>query len=93
MGAGYDLVRGNAVKVLIVLIQALAALVVFIMNDQVVWGIGLVMAAGTMPGAWVASRMAVKRGAPFVRWILIVVVLVSTAKLLGLFDLLARFFQ
>lgn len=92
LGAGFDLVRANAVKVLIVLCFTLFALAIFLWNGQVVWKIGLILAVGNMLGAWVAARMAVKRGAVFVRWLLIAVVAGSAAKLLGLFDLLARLF-
>jgi uncharacterized membrane protein YfcA len=92
LGAGYDLVRANAVKLLIVLCFTVSALVVFLVNRQVVWGIGLIMAVGNMLGAWVASRMAVERGAAFVRWVLIAVVAVSGAQLLGVFDLVAQLF-
>jgi uncharacterized membrane protein YfcA len=34
LGAGYDLVRGNAVKVLITLVQSVVALAVFALNNQ-----------------------------------------------------------
>jgi uncharacterized membrane protein YfcA len=90
LSAGYELVRGNAVKNLIVLLFTVSALIVFLINDQVVWVIGLIMGIGNMLGAWVASRMAVERGAPFVRWVLIAVVAASGAKLLGVFDLVGR---
>ncbi len=90
LGAGYDLVRANAVKVLIILFFTIFALAVFLLNDQVAWIIGLVMAAGNMLGAWVAARMAVKKGAPFVRWLLIIIVAVSAVKLLGIADLIAN---
>lgn len=92
LSAGYDLVRANAVKVLIVLCFTVFALGVFVLNDQVVWSVGLILAVGNMLGAWVASRMAVKRGAVFVRWLLIVIVSVSALELLGLFDAIARLF-
>ncbi len=92
LGAGYDLVRANAVKVLIVLCFTVSALVVFLLNRQVVWSTGLILAVGNMLGAWVAARIAVERGAAFVRWVLIAVVAVSGAELLGVFDLVARLF-
>lgn len=92
LSAGYDLVRANAVKVLIVLCFTLFALIVFLVNGQVQWAMGLILAIGNMLGAWVAARMAVERGAPFVRWLLIAVVVASAAELLGLFDLVARLF-
>lgn len=88
LGAGYNLVRANAVKLLIVLFFTPLALIIFLLNDQVRWDVGLILAVGNMLGAWVASRMAVKRGANFVRWLLILVVIASAAKLLGLVDLI-----
>ncbi len=90
LSAGYDVVRANAVKLLIVLCFTPFALAVFIMGDQVQWGIGLVLGIGNMLGAWVASRMAVKRGAPFVRWLLIAVVIVAAVKFLGIYDYLIQ---
>ncbi|MCB0395652.1 MAG: sulfite exporter TauE/SafE family protein [Flavobacteriales bacterium] len=86
LGVGYDLVRANAIKVLIVLIYTPLALGVFIYNGQVEYVSGLTLAAGNMVGAWLASRMAVKRGPVFVRWILIAVVVVSAGKFLGIYN-------
>jgi uncharacterized membrane protein YfcA len=88
LGIGYDLVKANAVKVLIILLFTIFALVVFVINDQVLWGMGILLAAGNALGGWVAAKMAVERGAVFVRWLLIAVVAVSAAKLLGVFDLI-----
>ncbi|MCP4421505.1 MAG: sulfite exporter TauE/SafE family protein [Chloroflexi bacterium] len=85
LGIGYDLVRANAVKVLIVLAFTISALIVFMLNDQVLWGMGLLLAVGNSLGAWAAARMAVERGANFVRWLLIGVVTISAANLLGVF--------
>jgi uncharacterized membrane protein YfcA len=89
LGVGYDLVRANAVKVSIVLFFTVSALVVFVRNGQVEWGMGLILALGNMLGAWVAARVAVQQGAVWVRRLLIAVVVVSAANLLGLFDLVA----
>jgi len=90
LGAGFDLVRANAVKVLIVLCFTVFALAIFIINDQVNWLIGLILAIGSMLGAWVAARTAVSWGAGFVRWLLIVAVIIAAAKLLGLFGYFYR---
>ncbi len=89
LGAGYDLVRANAVKVLIVLCFTPLALVVFLLNDQVRWGVGLILAVGNMAGAWVAANMAVQRGAKFVRYVLIGVIVIAATVFLGI----AEFFQ
>jgi hypothetical protein len=81
LASGYDLVRGNAMKNLIVLIVTIAALAVFVVNDQVRWGLGLLLASGNAAGAWVGANMAVSRGAGFVRWVLIVIIALSTIAL------------
>ena len=83
VGAGYDLVRANAVKVLLVLAFTLFALALFAVHGQVDWRIGLVLGVGNMAGAWVGTRMALGRGAGFVRRVLIVVVLGAGLHLLG----------
>ena len=93
LGAGYDLVRGNAVKVLIILAFTIFALIVFVANGQVRWSVGLILAVGNMLGAWVAARMAVKRGAKFVRWLLIGVLVISAIVLLGVSDVIVRLLQ
>ncbi len=82
LGAGFDLVRANAVKVFIVLCFTVFALGVFVLHDQVRWDLGLVLALGNMAGAWVAARMAVERGTRFVRWVLVAVVVASGIALL-----------
>jgi len=58
LSTGYDLIRANAVKVFIVLCQSVIALIIFAYNGQVAWGIGLILAAGNMSGAWIATRFA-----------------------------------
>lgn len=79
--AGLNLVRANAVKVLIVLIYTPLALVIFIYNGHVNWLYGLVMAAGNMVGAFIASRMAVKHGASFIKIILYIIIPLSAVAL------------
>lgn len=86
LGAGFDLVKANAIKNLIVLIWAPAILVVFYINDQILLSYGLTLAIGNVAGALIASRMAVKRGAGFVRWVIIIVILLTIAHVFGLID-------
>jgi uncharacterized protein len=82
LGAGYDLVRANAVKVLIVLCFTVVALVPFALAGQVRWGPGLVLAAGNMVGAWAGAHLGVKLGPHFIRWVLVIVVAGSAVKFL-----------
>ena len=83
LGAGYNLVYANGVKVLIVLMFTLPALFVFILNGQVQWGIAAPLAVGNAIGGWLAAKFAIERGAQFVRYILIVVVILSALWQLG----------
>ena len=77
LASGFDLMRANAVKVLIVLCFTFFTLAVFIYHGQVDWGVGLVLGMGNMAGAFVATKLAVRRGTRFLRWFLVTVVLVS----------------
>lgn len=83
LAGGYNLVGANAVKNLIVLAFTAAALAVFVVNDQVRWDLGLLLAAGNAGGAWLAAHMAVARGAGFVRWALIAILLLTSIALLA----------
>lgn len=87
LGAGYDLVKANAIKVWIVLLYTPLALIIFILNDQVHWSYGLIHAIGNVIGAFIASRWAVAWGASFVRWVIIVVILVFSSDLLGIINI------
>lgn len=82
LGAGYETVGANALKNLIVLVFTLAALVVFVINDQVDWMLGLLLGLGQAAGAWTAAHVAVARGAGLVRW---AVVAVTVGSVIALF--------
>lgn len=92
LGAGYDLVKANAIKVLIILIWSPFILLVFIFYGQVNYLYGIVLSIGNVIGAVIASRLAVKKGASFVRWVIIAVILLTAAHVFGLIDI-SRFFE
>ncbi len=72
---------------LIVLLYTPFALGIFIYYNQVDYKLGLVLALGNMIGAFIGSRVAVSWGPKFVRIILLLAILGSSFKLLGVFDL------
>jgi beta-aspartyl-peptidase (threonine type) len=86
-GIGYDLVKANAVKVFIVLIYTPVALFIFLLYGQVNWEYGLTLTIGNVFGALIASRLAVKKGVNFVRWVIVVVILLTSGHLFGLYDI------
>ncbi len=84
LGAGFDIVRANAIKVFIVLCFTVPALAIFVLHNQVNWGWGLLLAIGNMTGAWVGTRFAARPGASvWVYRLFIGVVVYSAVRLLG----------
>jgi len=85
--AGYELVKANALKVLVNFIFTPFALVVFILNGQVDYAYGLILGTGNVVGGLIGSRLAVKKGANFVRWVILVVILLTAAQIFGFIDI------
>jgi len=81
-GLGLDLVRANAIKVFVMLLTTVPALLLFARAGQVAWAPGLIVAGGNMAGALLASRLAVKRGAAWIRWVVVAAALLAIGKLL-----------
>lgn len=78
-----DLAQVNVFKVLIVLVYTLPALAIFLLNDQVRWGYGLTLAAGSMLGAWLAVKVNMSpRGALVVKWLTLAVIAAIILRLL-----------
>ncbi|BAX79233.1 sulfite exporter TauE/SafE family protein [Labilibaculum antarcticum] len=88
LGAGFDLVKANAIKAFIILLYTIFALGIFIMNDQIDYKIGFILAAGNMIGAYIAANFAVSLGAKFVRYILLAVIIFASLKFLGVYEML-----
>jgi uncharacterized membrane protein YfcA len=87
LNAGYDLVRANAVKVLIVLLYIPFSFVVFLVMSDINWSYGLIMATGSVTGAYIASSMAVKKGIPFVKWTVVVISIFLAGHFFGIYDI------
>jgi len=84
-GLRYDLARANALKLVCSLGFTVLALGVFIAFDQVRWIPGLILAVGTMLGAFVSVRFAVRAKQSTVKWFLFGMTLCSCAAAL-IFD-------
>lgn len=85
--AGFDLIKANAIKVFIVLIYAPLTLIIFIIYSDVNWKYGLIMSIGAVIGALIASRLAVTKGVVFVKWVIVIVILVTSADMFGLYNI------
>jgi uncharacterized membrane protein YfcA len=80
--AGLDLVRGNAVKVLAVLLQTLVALAVFLTAGQVRWEEGACLAVGGLLGSLVGVRLTVLKGHLWLETVVTVTMVLFAVRLL-----------
>ncbi len=85
MGVGADLVKANALKVFLVLFYTPVTLLIFMLNGKVDYKLGLILAVGSSIGAYLGSKVAVSWGPKFVRIVLLLAILVSSLKLIGVF--------
>jgi uncharacterized protein len=89
LGTGYDLVKANAVKNLIVFFYAIFALLVFMIDGKVNYLYGIILSAGSMIGALIASYLAVKKGAGFIRAVILLSVVLTILQITGFINFTA----
>jgi uncharacterized membrane protein YfcA len=80
--AGFDLVRGNAVKVLLVASFSALSLALFAWNGMIEWAPGLSLGIGTMVGGRLGVRWTLARGHRWLRGFVTIAVLALAARLL-----------
>lgn len=78
---GLDLVRGNAIKVLSILVFTVLSLALFAWQGKVDWTVGLVLAAGTLLGGQLGVHLTVLKGHRWVRGVVTLAVLAFAIKL------------
>lgn len=81
-GAGLDLVRGNALKVLVALVFTVPALVVYTSSGMVDWGVGAALGLGTLSGSLLGVRLNVLKGQRWIQRVVTVAVVALALKLL-----------
>ena len=79
---GLDLVRGNAMKVTLVLAFTPLALALFAWNGKVDWAMGFSLAAGNFLGALLGVRLQVLKGHRWVRGVVTVTIVLFAIRLL-----------
>ena len=82
LGSGFELVKANSLKLFIILLYTPVALIIFFLHGDVNLWMGLLLAVGNMTGAWIGTRIAVKWGAVFIRYFVLVAILVAATKLI-----------
>ncbi|KPQ23018.1 MAG: putative permease [Halomonas sp. HL-48] len=78
-----DLAQVNVFKVLIILVYSLPALALFMWFDQVRWHYGLLLALGSMIGAWLAVKVNMSpRGAMWIKYLTLAMIAAILLRLL-----------
>lgn len=81
VAGGLDLVRANAVKVVLVMIFTIPALLVFAAEGAVAWIPGIALAGGSALGGALGTAIALRGGAIVVRVVLTAIVALSVVHL------------
>lgn len=79
--AGFNLVKATGYTKVMNFTSNFAALVMFILGDNVLFHIGILMGIGQIIGARIGAGMVLKKGTKFVRPVFLIVVIILTAKL------------
>lgn len=79
--AGYDLVKGNAMKVFCVLVSTPLSLAIFATSGQVAWSHGLWLGFGNFLGGLLGVHLTVLKGHRWIRGVVTVTVIVMAVKL------------
>ena len=78
---GLNLVRGNALKVLLILVFTPLSLAIFAATGNVDWGMGAALAAGNFLGGLAGVRLTVLKGHGWIKKVVLAAVIVFAVKL------------
>jgi uncharacterized membrane protein YfcA len=73
----YDIVRSNALKMVCTLVFTAVSMGIFLSQGLVLWLPGLVLAIGTMAGAWMAVKISLNVSQSTIKWFLFIMTLVA----------------
>lgn len=80
MYLGYDFVTAAGNAKALNFASGIGALVSFAMSGTIVWSYGIIMAVGMIAGAICGSRLAIKKGAAYVRPLYLIVTTLLIGK-------------
>ncbi|TWH64319.1 hypothetical protein LX59_02522 [Azomonas agilis] len=81
--AGFNLVKATAHAKLLNFSSNLGALLFFIGYGSIHWDIGLALTVGQLLGGTLGARLAIRGGQRLIRWVMVVMSLAISIKLLG----------
>jgi len=88
LNAGFNLVQANALKVFLVFLYAPVVLIIFLINGKVDLFVALFAIIGNTIGGLIGANLVIKKGAGFVRVFLVIIILLFSFHLLGVWDYL-----
>lgn len=71
---GYSFLGASAKAKIVNMATNLGALIFFLPNGSLLWGLGLILGGANMVGGYVGSRMAITKGSTFIRVVFLAVV-------------------
>ncbi len=77
----FSLIKINYIKVFAAILYTGAAVLIFAIQDKIIWTIGIFLAIGQGLGGWYASRWSVDKGEKWIKRILVVAVMALAIKL------------
>ena len=80
--AGFNLIRGNALKVTVVLSFTSLSLVLFAWNGKVDWAMGCALAAGNFLGGLAGVHLQILKGHKWVRAVVTVIIVIFAIRLM-----------
>jgi uncharacterized membrane protein YfcA len=69
-----SLVKSNAIKNMVVFIYTIAAIIIFALDDKIMWEYGLLLGVGHAVGGWISARWSVKKGDGMIKVFMLIVV-------------------
>lgn len=79
--AGMDLVRGNAIKVVSVMLFTALSLAIFAINGSIHWPMGIALAIGNTLGGLIGVRLAVTKGHRWLKGVVTATIIVFAVRL------------
>jgi hypothetical protein len=92
LNAGYDLVHANALKVFLVLTYAPVVLLIFFLNGQIDLWVAVFAAIGNTIGGILGTSLAIKKGAKFIRVLLVIIIVLYSLHLFGVWEKIVKLF-
>lgn len=79
---GFNMTRAAGFTRIMNFTSNIVALLIFILGNKVIYSAGLCMAAGQVIGAFAGSRLAIKKGAGFIRPVFMSVIFITILRLI-----------